>query len=221
MLTWAELIALYRLSYTQPPAPLTPRYNISPTQDALVCRVRRDGERELLHMRWGLIPFWAKDESLAARTINARVETVDQKPSFREAFKARRCLIPCNGWYEWRTEAGGKQPYLFRHAESETGALTLAGIWERWQREGREVISFSILVGDAHASIGSMHHRAPAILRQSQHADWLSVDTPKEHLLEMVRTPDPGPFLVTRVSRRVNSPKNDDSSLVDEIGESA
>ena len=219
MLTWAELVVLYRLSYSEPPVELTPRYNIAPTQDTLVCRQNEAGERELLHMRWGLLPFWAKDESFAARTINARVETVSEKPSFREAFKNRRCLVPCSGWYEWRAEGGGKQPYLFRHAEGETGAVSLAGIWERWNRDDKEIISFSILVGEAHESIGNMHHRAPAILREPQHADWLSLDTGKDQLLEMVRTPDPGPFSVTRVSRRVNSPRNDDASLVEEITE--
>ena len=217
MLTWADLVALYRLSYSESPVSLEPRYNLAPTQQALIIRADEQGERELLSMRWGLLPFWAKDESFSARTINARVETVDQKPSFREAFKSKRCLVPCSGWYEWRKEAGGKQPYFLRGFDAMDGTLSLAGIWERWQRADQEILSFSILVGASPPSLAHVHHRAPAILRESDHAAWLSQKTPKDTLLEMVRGPDPGPYAIRRVSRRVNSPRNDDASLIEEV----
>ena len=217
MLTWAELVALYRLSYSEPPVALTPRYNLAPTQDALVVRNGEGGERELFAMRWGLLPFWAKDESFAARTINARVETVDQKPSFREAFKSRRCLVPCSGWYEWRSEGGAKQPYLMRGAEAGQGTVSLAGIWERWQRGEREIVSFSILVGEAPESLAQVHHRAPAIIGEDDFGIWLDGETPKNLLLDLVRTPYSGPVSISRVSRRVNSPRNDDASLIQEV----
>ncbi len=217
MFTWADLVALYRLSYAESPVSLEPRYNLAPSQNALVVRADEQGDRELLSMRWGLLPFWAKDESFSARTINARVETVDQKPSFREAFKSRRCLVPCSGWYEWRKEEGGKQPYLMRGAHTMEGTLSLAGIWERWRRNNTEVLSFSILVGESPPSASHVHHRAPAILREADHATWLSPESRKDDLLELIRRPHPGPFSITRVSRRVNSPRNDDASLIEEV----
>lgn len=140
--TWPEIVALYRL--TQPavaPNDFGPRYNIAPTQRALVVR-ERDGKREAAMLRWGLIPFWAKDAKIAYKTINARSETVATAPSFRAAWKSRRCLIPTSGFYEWAKTAGGKQPYLIGFKDRRPflvrGAMgELEGQGKR--RDGREL----------------------------------------------------------------------------------
>ena len=119
------------------PAPLPPRYNIAPTQPVLGVRLAADGRREAALFRWGLIPSWAKDISIGSRMINARSETTADKPSFRAAFKRRRCLIPASGFYEWEPYAGAKRPVVF--APPADQALALAGLWERWRDPGGEI----------------------------------------------------------------------------------
>lgn len=134
--TWAEVVAYYRILDTG--RNLQPRYNIAPTQDVLAIRLNAEGHREAVDLRWGLIPFWAKDEKIAYSTINARAETVATKPAFREAFKRRRCLIAADGWYEWQEVAPKvKQPYRF--TLNPEAPFAFAGLWERWERPEKVV----------------------------------------------------------------------------------
>ena len=117
---------------------LTPRYNIAPSQDVAALRADEHGTRELALLRWGLIPSWAKEKSIGNRLINARAETVHTKPSFRSAFRRQRCLILADGFYEWKTEESGKQPYLITLDDGQPFAL--AGLYERWRRAGPEIV---------------------------------------------------------------------------------
>src|SRR6516225_871216 len=153
-------------------AELEPRYNIAPTQPVAVVRAA-DGENELSWLRWGLIPSWSKDATIGYKLINARAESVAEKPSFRSAFKQRRCLIPASGFYEWqKQETSRKQPYFIfpRHGE----LFSFAGLWERWHDpEGEEVETCTILTTEANALMRPLHDRMPVILDTSAEDVWL------------------------------------------------
>lgn len=212
--TWRELVDLYRLGDDVPARNLEPRYNVAPTQDVPVCRLSEDGQRVVDPLRWGLLPFWAKDEKLAYKTINARIETVHEKPAFREAFKRRRCLIPTNGWYEWRKEGDAKQPFLLALPDT---PFSLAGLWERWEGPDGEVLSFTVIVGPAAEWIAEYHDRMPVVLEQDAYTDWLSPVTSSDRARELLSDAYTGPFEVRKVSRRVNSPKSDMPELLTAI----
>ncbi len=144
------------------PSSLTPSYNIAPTQEVAAV-VEEDEKRKLKMFRWGLVPSWAKDPAIGNKMINARAETVSEKPSFRSAFKRRRCLIVADGFYEWqKTDGGAKQPYHFRMKDSSPFAF--AGLWETWDGDGADVRSCSIITTDANDLMKEIHHRMPVIL---------------------------------------------------------
>ena len=142
------------------------RYNIAPTQAVVVARDTDDDERELVHLKWGLVPAWAKDPAaVGARLINARSETVTEKPSFREAFRRRRCLIPTSGFYEWKREGARKQPYFFRMKTDEP--FMFAGLWERWEGaagDGVTLETCTILTTMANEVLAPVHDRMPVII---------------------------------------------------------
>lgn len=144
---------------------LVPSPEIFPTQSAAV--VIQEGRRELRAMRWGLVPSWAKDLSFGRKTFNARAETAAEKPSFREAFRKRRCLVPADAFFEWRD----KKRLTLRRKDGEPFAF--AGLWERWRGPEREVLSFTILTVAANADIASFHDRMPATLARDEEQDWL------------------------------------------------
>lgn len=151
------------------------RYNIKPSQQ--VCAVRSDGDgNELFEARWGLVPAWAKDSKIGYKMINARAETVAEKPAFRSAYKQRRCLIPASGFYEWQTSADGKQPIEF--AASASGqALGLAGLWERWRDPaGEDLLTLTILTTSANAVVAPVHDRMPVIIEPAHYGQWLRGD---------------------------------------------
>jgi len=153
---------------------LRARYNIAPGQTAPVVRLGPSG-RQLATLRWGLIPSWAKDAKMNAATINARAETVQEKPAFRDALKQRRCLVPADGFYEWKTEAGDrKQPYMF--ACKDAGLMAFAGLWERWEQGGEVVESFTIVVTKANEVVGAIHDRMPVILAPEHFDQWLDTE---------------------------------------------
>ena len=129
---------------------------------AAVCRLAPDGARHISRLRWGLIPSWAKDLKIGARLINARAETVHEKPAFRSAFKARRCLIPADGWFEWQRSGAGKKPHFLSLADG--SPLSFAGLWERWTKGGEPVESFTILTTRAAPALAAVHPRQPAII---------------------------------------------------------
>lgn len=210
--TWRELVELYRLGDDVPARNLEPRYNVAPTQDVPVCRLDGDGKREIVPLRWGLVPFWAKEEKIGYSTINARVETVHRKPAFRNAFKHRRCLVPTKGWYEWRKEGDGKQPYLLALPDS---PFSLAGLWESWDGPDGELQSFTIIVGPAAPAIAEYHDRMPVVLDRPLYEAWLAPDTPPDQARDVLAHPHAGAFEVRKVSRRVNSPKYDDIDVLE------
>lgn len=189
-------------------AELEPRWNLAPTQDAAIVR-SSEGGRELARARWGLIPSWSKDATAAARLINARSETAAEKPSFRAAWKTRRCVVPATGWYEWRVEGGRKQPWLLRLSGEEFTAF--AGLWERWSPPGGpDVESFTILTAPAVPTLAPLHHRMPAVLPRDAIAGWLEPDGSP-------RLPSPErweglPWEFHPVATRVNSPRHDDAA---------
>ena len=156
--------------------PLAPRFNIAPTQPVGIVRVNpHTHAREWALTHWGLIPSWAKDPTIGARMINARAETVAEKPSFRAAFKRRRCLIPASGFYEWRQGEKGKQPYFIGPAETgENAVLALGGLWETWvSPDGSEIDSCTILTTEPNALMADLHNRMPLILAPEDFAEWL------------------------------------------------
>jgi putative SOS response-associated peptidase YedK len=194
---------------------LPPRYNIAPTQD--VAAVRLDGtepRRSFTIFRWGLIPSWAKEPSIGSKMINARAETVTEKPAFRAAFRRRRCLIPADGFYEWeKLPDGGKQPW---RTTLEGGVpFAFAGLWEDWLgADGSKVETCTIVTTEAAPSIAQIHHRMPVILDPGTYMGWLS-GTPKE--AQALLRPYRGALTPYRVSTRVNSVRNDDDALLEPV----
>ncbi len=199
---------------------LEPRYNVCPTQSVPALRAGADGGRRLAMLYWGLVPFWAKERAIGNRMINARAETVADKPAYRAAFRRRRCLLPADGWYEWQQAKGGKQPWFIRHRDG--GPLSFAGLWERWQdpSDGSELESCTIVTTDAAASISSIHDRMPVVLDAEAWARWLdpACDDPAA-LADFLGPGDPDRFEAWPVSRRVNSPRNQGPALIDREGQ--
>ena len=194
---------------------LTARYNIAPTQDVPVCRAVEDRGRTLDDLRWGLVPFWADEKKIGNRMINARGETVADKPAFRAAFKYRRCLIPADGFYEWKTEDGGKQPYRIHRVDD--APFAFAGLWEQWSDEQNQKLeSFTIITCDAATWLEDLHGRMPVILDPDDFGFWLDPDNEDWAALEDLLVPYPREDLMTYdpVSTDVNSPGNDRPELI-------
>jgi putative SOS response-associated peptidase YedK len=161
------------------PFDVPPRFNVAPTQDVLNIRLDGAGQREAARLRWGLIPSWAQDLKIGNRLLNARADTVAEKPSFRSAFKARRrCLIVADGFYEWKPEGKIKQPFIIRRPDGELFAF--AGLWEKWDGADEPVESCTILTTDANARIAGLHDRMPVILTTpAEYEQWLRADDVK------------------------------------------
>ena len=193
-----------------------PGFNIAPTQKVLAIR-EESGERDAAWLKWGLVPSWAKDPSMGARLINARSETVAEKPSFREAFKKRRCIIPADGFYEWQRTEGRKQPYFFQMRDGRP--FGFAGLWERWEGEGGELLdSCTILTTEANEALRPVHDRMPVILHPEEYSLWLEAgDRERATLRELLR-PYPAEEIVSYpVSPLVNSPSNRGAELIVEV----
>jgi putative SOS response-associated peptidase YedK len=194
-----------------------PRYNLAPTQPVLVIRRSEGGKRELVPLRWGLVPAWSKGPDHRYSMINARAESVSEKPAYRSAFKHRRCLIPAEGFYEWRADAGGKVPYLIRRQDG--APFAMAGLWERWRGDdGAALESCTIIVTEANALVRGIHDRMPVILGPAYYEAWLDPGNPDlDGLRGLLRPADPDPWTLHPVSRRVNSPRNDTPDLVESV----
>lgn len=193
---------------------LPPRYNIAPTQDAPVVRLSADGERELAMLRWGLVPSWSQDPKSGYSTINARAETVAEKPAFRSAFKSRRCLVPADGFYEWQKVDTRKQPY--RIAMKDDGLFAFAGLWERWEK-GETIESFTIIVTQANDLLKPIHDRMPVILDPLDYEPWLDTGTSPAAAQKLLRPFPSDAMRAYPVSTRVNSPRNDDASVIEAL----
>lgn len=200
---------------------VVPRYNVAPTQQVPVIRNSADGCNRLDFMHWGLIPSWARDRTVGYKMINARSETVTEKPAFRQAVKYRRCLVPASGFYEWKQEGKLKSPYYF-HIKA--GApMVFAGLWESWKApEGESVESCTILTTSANPLVEEVHERMPVILHPGEYRIWLDRDiTDASGLLQLFQ-PYPADLMVMRrVSPLVNSPKNDRVELLNPIEDAA
>ncbi|HYJ78415.1 MAG TPA: SOS response-associated peptidase [Longimicrobiaceae bacterium] len=215
-LTSAELAALYNAEWRGEEPPDLPRYNVAPTEDAPILRLR-DGERVLDMFRWGLIPSWAKDPRIGSRMINARAETVVEKPAYRNALQRRRCLVPAGGFYEWETTASGKVPHWLHPADG--GVMTFAGLWEFWRdgQEGPPVLSFTILTTTPSRDVSGLHDRMPVIVHDRDQDTWLDPETPPVDLVELLR-PAPDGFLTSHeVSRAVNKAGNEGAELIEPV----
>jgi putative SOS response-associated peptidase YedK len=181
--SWSELHSL--LGLLGAPRNLRPRYNVSPTTQVDVIRLSPEGERELVPMRWGLVPrWWSKSLRELPSTINARAETVAAKPMFRDAFRHRRCIIPASGFFEWTGGKGNRQPHYFTAADG-SPILAFAGLWEPWRdpETGEDMLSATILVCGANDWMGRFHNRMPVILRPADFASWLDGSMPREALI--------------------------------------
>jgi len=194
---------------------LSPRYNIAPTQEVPVVRLV-EGAKQLDMLRWGLIPAWAKDIEIGNKLINARSETAAEKPSFRSAFKKRRCLIPASGFYEWKKEKGGKQPYYIRRDDEDVVAF--AGLWESWagNDDRGPLETFTILTTEPNELMRTLHNRMPVILEPDDYDKWLNTDqTDKDASLALLDPLPDGLLATMPVNKRVNSPRNDDVACLE------
>ena len=192
---------------------LAPRYNIAPTQPVAAVRLNRSGQRKLTHFHWGLIPSWSKDPKIGSRMINARSETVADKPSFRAAFKRRRCIIPATGFYEWQKLNGGKQPTYIHPTEADLFAL--AGLWEVWHSaDGSEIESCTILTTMPNELMEPIHNRMPVILEREDYDMWLEPGDSPQQGLHLLRPFPPQKMAAYPVSTLVNSPRNDSHECV-------
>jgi putative SOS response-associated peptidase YedK len=197
-------------------ATLTPNYNVAPTQ-MIPAIVRQDDENVLRTFRWGLVPFWAKDPSIGNKMINARSETVDAKPSFKNAFRKRRCLIPADGFYEWKGPKGSKQPVFITLPDGEP--FGFAGLWEIWDDKGKAeepLYTCTIITTEAGSVMKDIHHRMPVILKPEAFKDWIKADTPLETLKEIISTHTHKDLVFRPVSKAVNSVQNNSADLIKE-----
>ncbi|MHC5109214.1 MAG: SOS response-associated peptidase [Planctomycetota bacterium] len=209
----ADVVAEW-FSLTAVPA-LQPRYNIAPSQPVAAVRAGADGQSRVLNtLRWGLIPSWSKDPAIGNRMINARSETAAEKPSFRTALKKRRCLIPADGFYEWKKEGTQKQPYLIRFNDS--ALIGLAGLWESWTSpEGEMIESCTILTTRPNTLMKTIHDRMPVIVEPSCYGEWLSFDPLGRERMQRFFAPFPDDALdAVAVSRHVNSPAHEDIGCI-------
>jgi putative SOS response-associated peptidase YedK len=192
-----------------PPRELAPRFNIAPTQTIPIVRAGKEAPRECSLVRWGLVPSWAKDEKMGGRMINARGETVAEKPSFRSAVKSRRCLIPADGFYEWVRTDSGKQPHFIHFADATTFAF--AGLWERWHKgEGGPLDTCTIITTTPNDLLSDLHDRMPVILPQNLYDEWLEPVPMTAERLQEVLVPHPAEGMEAYpVSTYVNKPVND------------
>lgn len=194
--------------------PLTERYNIAPTQMVPVLIERGDGQRELTSMRWGLVPHWVKDAAdFKLNLFNARSETAAEKPSFRDAMRSGRCLIPASGFYEWRTEDGNKQPYFIKRQDGQP--MAFAGLYSVWTKGSEPLTSCTILTTDATGAMTELHHRVPVILEPDEWDCWLDKQQVDPHEVEdLLDAPDDGLLTWYAVDRRVGNARVDDAELL-------
>lgn len=197
---------------------MQPRYNIAPTQPVAAVRASPDSMvREMALLHWGLIPFWAKDPNIGNRMINARSETADEKPAFRAAFKRRRCLVVADGFYEWKKQEGGKQPFYIRLRDRRPFAF--AGLWEFWKGEDEAAIeSCTLLTTAPNEFIQSLHNRMPVILHPNDYEVWLDPEIQEPDVLKPLLSSYPSQQMAAYpVSRFVNSPKNDGPQCIEPL----
>lgn len=193
-----------------------PSYNIAPTQSIpAIIHDKDSNQRTMKMLHWGLIPFWSKDNSISSRLINARSETVAEKPSFRNAFKHKRCLIPTTGFYEWEKKSKLKQPYYIKVRDEQLFAF--AGLWEHWENDVKgEIESCTILTTEANNLINPIHDRMPVILNPNDYDMWLDTDITEKETLEPLLKPYLSENMTMYpISRDVNNPLKDNPRIIE------
>jgi putative SOS response-associated peptidase YedK len=216
-------VSQIKIAFRIPPDYPTPNYppswNVAPTDQLPIVRANpKTASRTLDLMRWGLVPYWAKDIKVGFSTINAMAETVDSKPVFREAFQRRRCLVPVEAYYEWKKlDAKTKQPYAFAPAEG--GIMALAGLWETWKSPAQELVrSFTIITTTPNELAAEIHNRMPVILAPAAWPAWLGEEEADAGTLKALLVPCPaGEMTMWPVSARVGNVKNNDPTLIEPI----
>jgi len=194
---------------------IEPNYNIAPGQK--VVAIVNQGQREAIHLRWGLIPVWAKDEKIGYKLINARSETAADKPSFRSAFKSRRCLIVADGFYEWQKSGSAKRPFAFTLPDTQPFAM--AGLYENWQNPaGEQIATCTVLTTSPNELVAAIHDRMPVILTPQAQEIWLDPEVNDREYLEPLLIPySASSMLSYPVAPEVNSPQNNHPGLIEPL----
>lgn len=211
----AEIARLFKTKGALPN--VGPRFNVAPTHDVLaIAYDRTKAERRMGTLRWGLVPSWAKDAKIASTLINAKAETIREKPSFREAFGRRRCIVPADAFYEWKIEGKARRPFAAVRRDGEP--LAFAGLWERWRdgASGELIRTCAIVTTTANATCAPIHHRMPVILPEESQARWLGEEDATLDDLAALLAPFPAEAMeVYPVDPRVGSVRNDDEGLLE------
>jgi len=208
---------------------ITPRLNLAPTQDALVA-VQASGDVRLEEMRWGMIPPWARDKSIGAKLANARAETIDEKPSFRQPFRRRRCLLPVDGYYEWESRPSGKQPVYYSMRDGDL--FCLAGLWETWttpeqadepelpglgQAQAETLCTFTVITTTPNRLAKRVHDRMPVIVHPADYGNWLSPESKAADLKRLLRPFDDEPMQEHYVTPLMNNPRFEAPACIEPI----
>jgi putative SOS response-associated peptidase YedK len=213
-----EIKIVFRVPPERPTPNFAPSWNIAPTDPMPVVRYdAKAGERSLDVMRWGLVPYWAKDIKIGYSTFNARAEEIDTKPAFREAFQKRRCLVPLDSFYEWKKTETGKQPHAIGLASG--GLMVMAGLWENWRSlAGEQICSCTIVTTTPNELCAELHNRMPVILKPPTWPAWLGEEPPDTKQLKSLLAPYPSDEMVCwPVSARVGNVKNNDAGLIEPV----
>ena len=208
---------------------ITPRRNLAPTQDAVVA-VQASGDVRLEEMRWGMIPPWARDKSIGAKLANARAETIDEKPSFRQPFRRRRCLLPVDGYYEWESRPSGKQPVYYSMRDGDL--FCLAGLWETWttpeqtdepelpglgQAQAETLCTFTVITTTPNRLAKRVHDRMPVIVHPADYGNWLSPESKAADLKRLLRPFDDEPIQEHYVTPLMNNPRFEAPECIEPI----
>ncbi|TAN66748.1 MAG: SOS response-associated peptidase [Methylobacter sp.] len=189
-----------------------PDYNIPPGQKILAIVQLEDGSNRIVNLHWGLIPSWSKDSKISSHLINARAETLTEKPSFKHAYRHRRCLIPATGFFEWQATKNGKQPY---HIHQQDNALfAFAGAWEHWEHDQETVYSCTIITTAANAKIAPIHGRMPVIITPDDYDRWLAKKNTTLEMADFLAADAYRTMQVTPISTRINNPLHNDESCL-------
>jgi putative SOS response-associated peptidase YedK len=214
----SEITLVFSIPPERPTPNSPPSWNVAPTDTLPVVRYEpKAGQRSLDMLRWGLIPYWAKDIKVGFANINAKDEGIESKPAFRKAFERRRCLVPVDNFYEWRKTATGKQPYAL--ALADRGIMALAGVWENWQSPAGEWLrSFAIVTTTPNELCAEIHNRMPVILKPEAWPAWLGEHPATVPDLKALLAPYPSDGMIAwPVSARVGNVRNNDSSLIEPV----
>jgi putative SOS response-associated peptidase YedK len=181
--------------------------DLRPTDSAPIVRLDKGGARECVLARWGLVPFWAKDLKFGTRCINARAETIDEKNAFKDLLDAHRCLVPADGFYEWRHEGKQRLPHFIHRRDG--GLLAMAGLWSRWRSpDGLDVDTFTIITTAANDDVRTLHERMPVFLDEAQRGVWMSDTRDRAALRQVLVAPQPGQLVLDAVGTHVNSSRS-------------